>query len=74
MSLKDVLVTPTKHRPASWYDNMKAVLDKEDIAWLDSCLDNKALFSGAYIAEKLTQAGYPVSATTVNNTRKQRNG
>jgi hypothetical protein len=74
MSLKDVLVTPEKHKPASWYDSMKAILDKEDLEWLDACLDNKALFSGPYIAEKLTLAGYPVSSTTINNTRKQRNG
>jgi hypothetical protein len=74
MSLKDVLVTPTKQKPANWYDNIKAILDKEDLQWLEACLDNRALFSGAYIAEKLTQAGYPVSATTINQTRKQRNG
>jgi len=74
MPLKDVLTPPVKQRPANWYDSMKATLDEADLEWLDACLENKALFSGAYIAEKLTQAGYPVSATTINQTRKQNRG
>lgn len=74
MSLKDVLVVPEKHRPANWYDTMKATLSKEDFQWLDDCINNTQQFSGVYIAEKLTQAGYPVSSTTINSLRKQRRG
>ena len=74
MALKDVLTKPVKFRPANWYETTIAVLDKEDREWLDACLRDTRNFSGVYIADKLTEAGFPVSVTTINNLRKTLNG
>jgi hypothetical protein len=74
MALKDVLTKPVKFRPANWYEVTVTQLDKEDREWLDACLADTANFSGVYIANKLTEAGYPVSSTTINNLRKTING
>ena len=74
MALKDVLVKPVKPKNPTWYEIVASQLDKDDLAWLDSCLDNTIEFSGAYIAQAMTKAGYPVSSTTINHLRKQRNG
>ena len=70
MALKDVLVAPSKAKPVTWFDTIAEQLDKEDFDWLMECLKNKRDYSGVYIAEKLTEAGYPVSSTTINNIRK----
>ena len=70
MPLKDVLVKPVKEKQSTWFDVISQQLDKEDLDWLMDCLKNKRDFSGVYIAEKLTEAGYPVSSTTINNLRK----
>jgi hypothetical protein len=70
MALKDVLTKPTKFKPKSWLEMMSEQLEKDDYEWLLDCLHNHSEYSGSYIAEKMTQAGHPVSATTVNNTRK----
>lgn len=74
MALKDVLTKPAKAKNPTWYEITSSQLDKEDLAWLNSCLDNTIEFSGSYIAQAMTKAGYPVSSTTINQLRKQRNG
>lgn len=70
MALKDILTKQEKFRPANWYETTIAVLDKEDREWLDACLRDTRNFSGVYISDKLTEAGFPVSPTTINNIRK----
>lgn len=74
MALKDVLTKPVRVKNPTWYEITSSQLDKEDLLWLDSCLDNKLEFSGSYIAQAMTKAGYPVSSTTINQLRKQRHG
>lgn len=74
MALKDVLTKPVRPSNATWYETTSSQLDKEDLAWLDSCIDNVLEFSGSSIARAMTKAGYPVSSTTINNLRKQRSG
>jgi len=70
MPLKDVLVKPTKAKQSTWFDIISQQLDKEDLDWLMDCMKNKHDFSGVYISEKLTEAGYAVSSTTINKLRK----
>lgn len=70
MALKDVLTQPVRHKPKTWLDLMEEQLDKEDFDWLMDCIKNTATYSGSYIASKMTQAGYVVSPTTINNIRK----
>ena len=70
MALKDVLVKQVKPKASTWFDTISTQLDKDDLDWLMDCLRNKHDYSGVYIAEKLTEAGYPVSSTTINNIRK----
>lgn len=74
MALKDVLTKPARVKNPTWYEIISSQLDKDDLAWLDSCLDNSIDFSGSYIAQAMTKAGYPVSSTTINQLRRQRNG
>lgn len=70
MALKDVLVKQVQAKPKTWFDTISEQLDKDDLEWLMECLKNKREFSGVYIADKLTEAGYPVSSTTINSFRK----
>lgn len=71
MALQDALPKPVKAKPIGWYEQLTAQLDKDDQEYLDSCLADTTNYSGAYIARKLTQAGYPVSTTTINEYRKK---
>lgn len=70
MALKDVLTKQVKSKPISWLEQVQQQLDSEDFEWLVACLKNKTDYSGTYIADKMTEAGYPVSPTTINNLRK----
>jgi hypothetical protein len=70
MALKDVLTKPVKFKPKSWLEIMAEQLDPEDYQWLVDCIADTTNYSGSYIASKMTQAGYPVSPTTINNLRK----
>lgn len=70
MSLKDVLTTPSKYKPVSWYEETVSKLSAEDREWLDACIANTKEFSGTYLANKMSEAGFPVSATTINHIRK----
>lgn len=71
MALRDVLKKQEKAKPKTWLEVLSEELDKEDYEWLIECLKNRKDFSGVYIANKLTEAGYPVSSTTVNQTRQR---
>lgn len=73
MALKDVLVQTDKFRPASWLDITLAELDKEDAEWLLACLKDRS-YTAAYIARVVTEYGYPVSSTTINNIRRGKVG
>jgi len=70
MALKDILTPQVKSKHPTWLDIMKDKLDAEDYEWLITCLKATNDFSGSYIADKMTKAGYPVSPTTVNLLRK----
>lgn len=74
MPLKDFLAPPSRSAHPTWYEIVALQLDKDDLAWLDSCLANTKEFSGMYIANAMTKAGFPVSSTTINTIRRQRNG
>ena len=74
MSLKDSLVKPEKFKPRSWLDQMKEELSPEDFDWLIDCINNPKDFSGMYLSTKLTELGYPVSVSTINNLRKANRG
>ena len=70
MALKDVLQKQTKSKPTSWLDEMEAKLSQDDFNYLMACIKDTENFSGAYIAQSLTKAGYGVSITTINKIRK----
>jgi len=71
MALKDVLVKQQKAKPKNWLESISEELDKEDFEWLLACLKNHKDFSGTHIANKLTEAGHPVSPTTINKIRQR---
>lgn len=71
MALKDVLVKQQKSKPKTWFETISEQLEPEDLEWLIACIKNNKDYSAPYIADKLTEAGYPVSSTTINKIRKQ---
>lgn len=74
MALKDVLVIQPQKRPKTWLETTQQKMTEEDYAWLLACLNDFENFSGAYIAKKLTEAGYPISITTINQIRQTLRG
>jgi hypothetical protein len=71
MGLKKILVRPEPYKNANWFDSMARTMDKEDFTYLLDCLKDPA-FSNAYLANKLTEAGYPVSRTTIADVRRRK--
>jgi len=71
MTLKNILVKPLPARIPSWLDKTEQLMDKEDYDYLIQCL-NDTSFSNAYLAKKITEAGYPVSRTTIADIRARR--
>jgi hypothetical protein len=69
--LKDILTKPENYRTPNWMDWAKATMDAEDYAYLVQCLNDQT-FSNAYLANKLTEAGYPVSRTTIATIRQRK--
>lgn len=74
MALKDVLTKPTPKTPKTWLDNCQEGMDKEDFEYLLEVLRNPKDFPSPHIADIMTKQGYPVSATTVQATRRKLNG
>lgn len=71
MGLKKILVKPEPYRNANWWDSIALKMDKEDYNYLLECLKDSS-FSNAYLANKLTEAGYPVSRTTIADVRRHK--
>ncbi len=71
MTLKKILVKPEPTRSPSWLDKAEHLMDKEDYEYLIQCL-NDISFSNTYLAKKITEAGYPVSRTTIADIRARR--
>jgi hypothetical protein len=69
--LKNILTRPETYRVPNWIDQAKATMDGDDYDYLVECL-NDSTFSNAYLANKLTEAGYPVSRTTIANIRQRK--
>lgn len=70
MSLRDTLVKPVKNRE-TWIKQAKQKMDKDDWNYFVEVLKDTE-FSCSYIARKMTEAGYPVSGTTISNLRNRR--
>lgn len=74
MSLKDVLVKPSPRTHKTWLEVCKQQMDKDDFDHLINVLKNPDEFPAPYIADIMTKQGFPVSATTVQSTRRKLNG
>lgn len=74
VALKDLLTKPEPKKAKTWYEGIQKALDKEDLDYFHQVLANPDEFSGTYIADKMTEAGFPVSSTTINSLRRRING
>jgi len=71
MSLKNIVVKQEPVKSPSWLDKAERLMDKEDYEYLIQCLKDVS-FSHTYLAKKVTEAGYPISRTTVADIRASR--